>query len=139
MLSCLIKIKKYQLKSYLRTNLNFMLKAVLFDLNRVVVDTEPLHQCAHVHMFDKVGVFLSKEQYNLFTWQSTVATYKQLWNHYNLRQHADELVKIKRDNFTKLFLKTILWNLSMGLKRLQSSTTNTDRRLFQPIQLQYLR
>ena len=67
MISCLLKIKKYQLKSYLRTSLNFMLKAVLFDMNMVVVDTEPLHQRARMHMFDKVGILLYKEQYNLFT------------------------------------------------------------------------
>ena len=64
-LSCLIKIKKYQLKSYLRTNLNFMLKTVLFDMDGVIVDTEPLHQRAYMHMFHKVGVRVSKEQFNV--------------------------------------------------------------------------
>ncbi len=87
-------------------------------MDGVIVDTEPLHQRAYLHMFDKVGIRVSKEQYNRFTGQSTLALCKQLCNHYNLRQHADELVKRKRDNFTKLFLKTILWSLSMGLKHL---------------------
>ena len=89
MLSCLVKIKKYQLKSYLSTNLNFMLKAVLFDMDGVIVDTEPLHQRAYMHMFHKVGIRVSKEQFNRFTGQSTMTICKQLCNHYNLRQHAD--------------------------------------------------
>ena len=118
MLSCLIKIKKYQLKSYLRTNLNFMLKAVLFDMDGVIVDTEPLHQRAYMHMFDKVGIRVSKEQYNRFTGQSTLAICKQLCNHYKLRQHADELVKIKRDNFTKLFFEDNTLELINGVETL---------------------
>ena len=61
------KNKKNQLKSYLRTSLNFMLKAVLFDMDGVNVDTEPLHQHAHMKKFDKVGIRLTKEQYNRFT------------------------------------------------------------------------
>ena len=36
-----------------------MLKAVLFDMDRVVVDTEPFPQRAYKHKFDKVGIRLS--------------------------------------------------------------------------------
>ena len=61
------KNKKNQLKSYLRTSLNFMLKAVLFDMDGVIVDSEPFTQRAYMHKFDKVGIRLSKEQYNRFT------------------------------------------------------------------------
>ena len=53
------KNKKNQLKSYLRTSLNFMLKAVLFDMDGVIVDTEPFPQRAYMHKFDKVGIRLS--------------------------------------------------------------------------------
>ena len=59
MLSCLIKIKKNQLKSYLRSSLNFILKAVLFDMDGVIVDTEPFPQLAYMHRLDKVGIRLS--------------------------------------------------------------------------------
>lgn len=61
------KNKKNQLKSYLRASLNFILKAVLFDMDGVIVDTEPFPQLAYMHKFDKVGIRLSLEQYNRFT------------------------------------------------------------------------
>ena len=60
------KNKKNQLKSYIRTSLNFMLKAVLFDMDGLVVDKEPFPQRSHVHKFDKFGIRLSQEQYNRF-------------------------------------------------------------------------
>ena len=33
-----------------------MLKAVLFDMDGVIVDTEPLHHKAYQMMFDDVGI-----------------------------------------------------------------------------------
>lgn len=36
-----------------------MLKAVLFDMDGVVVDTEPLHHKAYQKMFKKVGIDVS--------------------------------------------------------------------------------
>ena len=61
------KNKKNQLKSYLRTSLNFMLKEVLFDIDGVIVDSEPFTQRAYMHKFDKVGIRLSEDQYNRFS------------------------------------------------------------------------
>ena len=37
-----------------------MLKAVLFDMDGVIVDIEPLHQKAYLMMFKEVGVDVSK-------------------------------------------------------------------------------
>ena len=36
-----------------------MLKAVLFDMDGVIVDKEPFPQRAYMHKFDKVGIRLS--------------------------------------------------------------------------------
>ena len=37
-----------------------MLKAVLFDMDGVIVDIEPLHQKAYLMMFEELGVDVSK-------------------------------------------------------------------------------
>lgn len=44
-----------------------MLKAVLFNMDGVIVDTGPFPQRAYMLKFDKVGICLYWEQYNRFT------------------------------------------------------------------------
>ncbi len=80
-----------------------MLKAVLFDMDGVIVDTEPLHYKAYQKMFAKVGIEVSSEMYEGFTGQSTYGICKQLCTHFNLELEPQELVQIKRNYFTKLF------------------------------------
>ena len=80
-----------------------MLKTVLFDMDGVIVDTEPLHSQAYRHMFETVNIDVSDELYASFTGQSTYAICEQLVKHFQLPLSAHTLVEIKRDNFKSLF------------------------------------
>lgn len=80
-----------------------MLKAVLFDMDGVIVDTEPLHHKAYYMMFDAFNIEVSTSLYESFTGQSTKGICKQLCAHFNLDNDPEELVQTKRNNFTKLF------------------------------------
>ena len=48
-----------------------MLKAVLFDMDGVIVDTEPLHKKAYHLMFADVKINVSESLYEGFTGQAT--------------------------------------------------------------------
>lgn len=95
-----------------------MLKAVLFDMDGVIVDTEPLHHKAYQQMFSKVGVEVSSSMYEGFTGQSTYDICKQLCSHFELKQNPQELVQIKRDFFTKLFFEDDDLQLINGVEQL---------------------
>jgi HAD superfamily hydrolase (TIGR01509 family) len=95
-----------------------MLKAVLFDMDGVIVDTEPLHYKAYQKMFAKVGIEVSSEMYEGFTGQSTYAICKQLCTHFNLELEPQELVQIKRNYFTKLFFDDDDLKLLDGVEKL---------------------
>ncbi|WP_275315234.1 HAD family hydrolase [Tenacibaculum bernardetii] len=79
------------------------LKAVLFDMDGVIVDTEPLHKQAYFLMFAKVGIEVSQELYNAYTGQSTIDICKDLVSKFNLSIAATELVAYKRAFFKELF------------------------------------
>lgn len=79
------------------------LKAVLFDMDGVIVDTEPLHKQAYFLMFQKVGIEVSQELYNSYTGQSTIEICKDLVKRFNLSLPATELVAYKRAFFKELF------------------------------------
>jgi HAD superfamily hydrolase (TIGR01509 family) len=79
------------------------LKAILFDMDGVIVDTEPLHKQAYFLMFNKVGIDVSQEFYNAYTGQSTIDICKDLVSKFNLSLAAEELVAYKRAFFKELF------------------------------------
>jgi len=79
------------------------IKAVLFDMDGVIVDSEPLHHKAYYMMFDEVGIIVSPELYASFTGQATLEICKTLCAHFKLSQRPEELVAIKRQHFKTLF------------------------------------
>ncbi len=80
-----------------------MLKAVLFDMDGVIVNTEPLHRKAYNLMFEDVNINVSESLYASFTGQSTRAICEILVDHFKLRLGPQTLVELKRDHFKYLF------------------------------------
>src|SRR5690606_10423999 len=80
-----------------------MLKAVLFDMDGVIVDTEPLHYKAYHQMFDEVSIDVSEDLYKTFTGKSTLEICITLCEQFQLSQSPEELVAIKRKHFEYLF------------------------------------
>ena len=80
-----------------------MLKAVLFDMDGVIVDTEPLHRKAYHQMFEEVNIDVDTALYESFTGQSTINICKRLVDHFKLTDAPEYLMKLKRQNYNHLF------------------------------------
>ncbi len=80
-----------------------MFKAVLFDMDGVIVDTEPLHRKAYFQMFDDVSIDVNETLYASFTGQSTINICRRLVDHFSLNNTPEDLVSIKRKHFKYLF------------------------------------
>ena len=80
-----------------------MLKAVLFDMDGVIVDTEPLHKKAYFLMFEAFKIKVPLDLYESFTGQSTITICRKLCNIYKLNNTPEALVQSKRRSFLKLF------------------------------------
>lgn len=80
-----------------------MLKAVLFDMDGVIVDTEPLHRKAYFQMFQDVNIDVSEALYDSFTGQATLPICRTLCEHFSLSETPENLVAIKRKHFKYLF------------------------------------
>ena len=95
-----------------------MLKAVLFDMDGVIVDTEPLHHKAYQMMFNDFEIKVSESMYHGFTGQSTRSICEFLCEHYILKAKPIDLEKTKRDHFTKLFFEDPDLHLINGVEDL---------------------
>ncbi|MDT0558576.1 HAD family phosphatase [Ichthyenterobacterium sp. W332] len=80
-----------------------MLKAVLFDMDGVIVDTEPLHRKAYFQMFSDIGIDVSDHLFESFTGSSTIEICRALCMQFNLSLAPETLVQIKRQHFKVLF------------------------------------
>ncbi|NMH86165.1 HAD family hydrolase [Flavivirga algicola] len=80
-----------------------MLKAVIFDMDGVIIDSEPMHNKAYHDMFDEVGIKVSDALYQSFTGQSTINICKRLCDHFNLTQAPETLVALKRKHYKRFF------------------------------------
>jgi beta-phosphoglucomutase len=80
-----------------------MLKAVLFDMDGVIVDTEPLHSKAYYLMFETVNIEVTDELYASFTGQSTISICRKLCTHFKLSETPETLVAFKRRFFKQIF------------------------------------
>lgn len=88
---------------YLRKKNYKMLKAVLFDMDGVIVDTEPLHRKAYFKMFEEVKIDVGEKLYGSFTGQATLPICRTLCEHFDLSETPEILVAIKRKHFKYLF------------------------------------
>ncbi len=78
-------------------------KAVLFDMDGVIVDTEPLHRKAYFKTFDDLGIHVSEEFYASFTGNSTKKVCEKLIERFDLKESHEEITAIKRRYFKYLF------------------------------------
>ena len=80
-----------------------MLKAVIFDMDGVIIDSEPMHNKAYHDMFNEVGINVSSELYQSFTGQSTINICKRLCDYFNLEESPETLVALKRKHYKQFF------------------------------------
>ena len=80
-----------------------MLKAILFDMDGVIVDTEPLHHKAYHKMFDDYKMPVTTAFYENLTGKSTKNVCNILMETFNPEATALELELCKRSHFNNLF------------------------------------
>lgn len=93
-------------------------KAVLFDMDGVIVDTEPLHRKAYFKLFEQLDIHVSEQMYATFTGASTQKVCTRLIADFGLQNSWEELAAIKRNYFKDYFDHDPDFNLIPGVRDL---------------------
>jgi HAD superfamily hydrolase (TIGR01509 family) len=80
-----------------------MLQTVIFDMDGVIVDTEPVHNHAYYQHFKELGIEVSAEMFATFTGNSTKNVYEKIKNHFGIEDDIESLVQKKRSLFNDAF------------------------------------
>ena len=80
-----------------------MIKTVIFDMDGVIIDSEPVHHFAYLQHFAELNLEISPEMYASFTGNSTKNIYEKLKAEFKLEQKVEDLVHTKRNFFNEAF------------------------------------
>lgn len=80
-----------------------MIRTVIFDMDGVIIDTEPVHHHAFFTQFGELNIPVSEDEYATFLGKSTRNVFQRLKQKYHLAPKIDELLKRKREIFNARF------------------------------------
>lgn len=80
-----------------------MKNTVIFDMDGVIVDTEPLHKKAYYQHFGELGIEVDAELFSRFTGKSTRNVYQMIKEIFKIDTNVEALIQRKRTIFYGLF------------------------------------
>lgn len=80
-----------------------MIQTVIFDMDGVIVDTEPVHRYAYFKQFEELNIPVTEAMYTSFTGFSTRNTFQKLKQLFTIDQEVEDLIQQKRTIFNDAF------------------------------------
>lgn len=80
-----------------------MLQTVIFDMDGVIVDTEPIHKYAYYQHFKLLEIDVSAEMFATFTGNSTKNVFEKIKDHFGIIEDTTTLIEKKRSLFNTAF------------------------------------
>lgn len=76
--------------------------AVIFDMDGVLIDSEPLYVEMNEELFSELGVRIDKEEYHKFVGMSSPLMWKMIKDEFSLPQSVDELMNSEKQRIHEL-------------------------------------
>jgi HAD superfamily hydrolase (TIGR01509 family) len=80
-----------------------MIQTVIFDMDGVIVDTEPVHSYAYFQHFAELNIAVSKDMFTSFMGNSTRNTFQKLKELFPIDGEVEDLIQRKRILFNDAF------------------------------------
>lgn len=78
-----------------------MITTIIFDMDGVIIDSEPTHQKLEFEMFDELGLHISDEEHKTFVGTSSVDMWTRIKRNHTLNKTPEELLLYGREKYWK--------------------------------------
>jgi beta-phosphoglucomutase family hydrolase len=95
-----------------------MLEAVIFDMDGVIINSEPLHYEANQQLFDKLGFSVPMNEYSNYIGISTEKMWEDLRDKYDLNENLDTLTDKHRKHTHDFIRKNMNGNEIPGIRKI---------------------
>ena len=75
------------------------MKAVIFDMDGVIINSEPLHFQVEKELLEELGGNLTKEAHESFVGTTDYNMWKKLKEQFNLKPSVEEIIEMKKERF----------------------------------------
>jgi HAD superfamily hydrolase (TIGR01509 family) len=75
------------------------LKAIIFDMDGVIIDSEPLHFKLEKELLEELGGKINKKEHEAFVGTTDYYMWKTFKGKFNLKYSVEEMIKIKKERF----------------------------------------
>lgn len=93
-----------------------MIQTVIFDMDGVIVDTEPVHRYAYFQQFAELKIDVTEEMFTSFTGNSTRNTFQKVKDIFQLDHDVEDMIQRKRNIFNDAFDKKADLELLTGVE-----------------------
>lgn len=95
-----------------------MLEAVIFDMDGVIINSEPMHYEANQQLFEKLGFSVPTDEYSNYIGISNEKMWEDLKNKYDLNENLNELTEKQRKNTHKFIQQNMNGKEIPGIKKI---------------------
>lgn len=90
-----------------------MIKAVIFDMDGTIIDSEPYHFILEEKLFSGLGIKMNKDEHDGFIGTTSYYMWEILKNKFNLKEEVEDLVQSDRDEYYNSILNNAEYIIAM--------------------------